>query len=102
MTEEIIQTATEVEVKPALKKIGSNTVISYKLPDFNALTQAVGQVTDILRRIAPRFEFVGLKKEVVIKVEGDTGDNSGIKIHFVIPRDLKKSTEPENKPNPDL
>ena len=93
MTEEAVQKVREVEVKPTINKIGSNSVVSYQLPNFSVLTKAVTQVTEILRSIAPRFEFITLKKEVVIKVEGGSGDYAGFKIHFVIPRDLKKSLE---------
>lgn len=93
MTEEAVQNVKEVEVKPAIKKIGSNSVVSYQLPNFSVLTKAVTQVTEILRSIAPRFEFITLKKEVIIKVEAGSGDYTGFKIHFVIPRDLKKSLE---------
>ena len=101
MTEEIVQQVPETEIKPSIKKIGSNSVISYQLPNFHALTGAVRQVTEILRSIAPRFEFITLKKEVVIKVESGSGDHSGFKIHFVIPRDLKKSLESVAQANDD-
>jgi len=77
------QISTEDQT-PLIKKVKSNTIISYKLNSFLDLAQTTTQFLVVLQKITPRVEFYSIKKKIVIKAGKLLKNSDDNHIFFII------------------
>jgi hypothetical protein len=81
-----IEKAISSGCSPEVKTTGAKTMVTYSLNSFFDLGQSVAQVTELLHKLAPRSEYIRVKQETVIKAEKGRQSETGIKLHFIIPK----------------
>jgi len=80
---------TLAKLQPRARTEGARTVISLRLLSFQSLILAMQFAFDLLKKIAPRHEFIDAKKGVVMKVERLTGLEKGMLLHLIFDRKIE-------------
>jgi len=93
------QISTEDQT-PLIKKVKSNTIISYKLNSFLDLAQTTTQFLVVLQKITPRVEFYSIKKKIVIKAGKLLKNSDDNHIFFVIQSTIIDPSHIESLINP--
>ena len=81
-----IESAKSQMSKPEIRTSDAKTMITYSLNSLYDLGHSVAQVTHLMKKLAPKHEYIRVKQETLIKAEKGRKSGDGIRLHFIIPK----------------